>query len=249
MNRTPSPAAMRPFGQAADLDLDFGDPDRPGLVTTLLAQCDERRDPAFWWSQPVSGRTAALLRLIALTEQRGALSLNARCVAAACGETFEFELPLQALQDCQPAEDAGPILVRLDAQRSVTIRRPTGADLQRWRERPPASPTAAMRLMLDTLLLEGQASPDDEPALSASLVAADPLVAFTVSCRCPACGAAQDVAVDLEGLALGRLRARQQALLQEVHCLASRYGWTEAEVLAVPPARRARYLALMEASS
>jgi len=31
-----------------------------------------------------------------------------------------------------------------------------------------------------------------------------------------------------------------------VHALASRYGWTEREILAVAPARRARYLELID---
>ena len=74
----------------------------------------------------------------------------------------------------------------------------------------------------------------------------DPLVDFTVSCCCPACGAPNEVAVDLEALALTSLLGRQRALLQEVHRFASRYGWTESEVLALPPARRARYLAFFE---
>ena len=56
---------MRPFGHAADLDVDFGQSDRPGLVTTLLANCSDRADAAFWWSQPVGVRTSMLLRLVA----------------------------------------------------------------------------------------------------------------------------------------------------------------------------------------
>jgi hypothetical protein len=74
----------------------------------------------------------------------------------------------------------------------------------------------------------------------------DPLVDFTVSCTCPACGDAQEVAVDLESFALASLARRQRALLQEVHRFASHYGWTESDVLAVPPARRAHYLLLIE---
>ena len=244
MGLTPSHAAVRPFGHAVDLDLDFGDPDRPGLVTTVLAQCGERRDPAFWWSQPVGLRTAALLRLVALTEVREDISLSARCAAAACGEAFDFELPLQTLPSGEA--DAGAIRVRLDDQRSVTMRRPTGEDLQRWRDARPASRAMAVRMMLDSLVLEGQAGPADEAAVSALIATMDPLVAFTVSCHCPACGAPNEVTVDLEALALERLVARQRALLQEVHRFAAHYGWTESEVLAVPPARRARYLALIE---
>lgn len=241
------PSRVRPFGQVADLDLDFGDEDRPDLVTQLLAQCGESRDHAFWWSQPVSARTSALLRLVAATEQADAFSFTARCAQASCGETFEFELPLHAL--VAGAGDAGPIRVSLDGQRSVTLRRPTGDDLRQWRAARPASRAEAVRMMLDTLLLDGQVQPQDEARLAESITAADPLVAFAVSCHCPACGAANEVPIDLDAAALARLGARQRALLHEVHCLASHYGWTESEVLAIPPARRAQYLAFIESQS
>lgn len=235
---------MRPFGHVVDLDLDFSQPDRPSLVTALLTRCGEHRDPSFWWSQPVGERTAALVRLVALTEQRDGISLGARCVDPACGESFEFELPLGLIPGGAP--DAAPMQVQLDAGRTLTMRRPTGDDLRRWREAQPASRAEALRVMLDSLVVAGEAGPGDEGAVSASIAAADPLVDFTVACRCPACGAPNEVSVDLEALALTRLVGRQRALLHEVHRLASHYGWTESEVLSVPPARRAHYLALIE---
>jgi hypothetical protein len=244
MDLLPPDAVMRPFGHAVDLDLDFGQSDRPGLVTALLAQCDDRRDAAFWWAQPVGTRTAALLRLVALTEQRDDVPLSARCVERTCGESFEFELPLRSLPG--GSADTNPLRVRLDDERVLTMRRPTGEDLRRWRDAQPASRAEAVRLMLDSLVVDGHAGLEDQAAVSASIAAMDPLVDFTVSCRCPACGAAQEVAIDLESLALGSLVRRQRALLQEVHCFASHYGWTETEVLAVPAARRAHYLALLE---
>ncbi len=245
MDLASSNAGMRPFGAAVDLDLDFGHADRPGLVTALLAQCGEPRDPAFWWSQPVGARTAALLRLVAVTEARDQIALSARCNAAACDEAFEFELPLRGGLPGGEA-DAAPIQLRLSDSRALTMRRPTGEDLRRWRTAQPASRVQALRVMLDSLVLAGEVEPDDEAALSASIAALDPLVDFTVACRCPACGTPNEVAVDLETLALARLVARQRALLHEVHRFAMHYGWSESEVLAVPPARRARYLALIE---
>jgi hypothetical protein len=241
----PLNGALRPFGAAADLDLDFQHVERPRLVTRVLAQCGDPRDESFWWDQPVGHRTATLLRLVALTDERPGISLNARCASATCGETFGFELPLGGLPDGNPGTLA--LRVPLGADRVLTMRRPTGDDLRRWAQQKPASRQEAVRVMLESLVIDGDVGPADEAALSASMSAMDPLVDFTVSCACPACGLTQDVAVDLESLALASLARRQRALLREVHRLASRYGWTEADVLAVPPARRARYLALMEA--
>jgi hypothetical protein len=235
---------MRAFGHAVDLDLNFTSPDRPGLVTALLAQCSEHHDPAFWWSQPVGIRTAALLRIVALTEDSAHLPLTARCVKSACGEAYEFELPLRALPAGEA--DSAPIRVQLDDERAVTVRRPTGNDLRRWREARPGSRAEAVRTMLDALVLSGHVGAEDEARVAESIATMDPLVAFTVSCRCPACGAAAEVPIDLEALALAQLESRQRALLHEMHRFASRYGWTESEVFAVSPARRARYLELIE---
>ncbi|QBE66500.1 hypothetical protein [Pseudoduganella lutea] len=244
MGAASPPAPMRPFGMAPDLDVDFTQADRPALVTGVLAQCCARPDPAFWWHQPVGLRTTALLHLVALTDARDDMPMHSTCTAAACEQVFSFDLPLRSLPG--DAQEAGPLRVALSDGRAVTLRRPTGDDLRRWRAARPATRTEALRVMLDTLLLDGAAGPEDEAGLSAALAELDPMVDFVVACECPACGAANEVALDLETLALIRLAARQRALLLEVHRCAAHYGWTEAEVLAIPPARRAHYLALIE---
>jgi hypothetical protein len=100
--------------------------------------------------------------------------------------------------------------------------------------------------MLESLVVVGDVALADEALVSAALAAADPLVDFTVSCACPACDAPNEVVVDLERLALSRLAAQQTQLLHDVHRLASRYGWTESDVLAMPPARRTRYLSFID---
>ena len=240
----PSHAALRRFGRIEDLELEFGNHDRPGLVTALLTLCGKPNDEEVWWAQPVGRRIQALLRVLALTEVVDRLTVPSRCPQPSCGEAFEFDLPLAALVDQTP--DVGPVQVALAGERSVWMRRPTGHDLRAWRVARPASRQEAVAAMLEALVPDGPVMPEDEPALAHAIAAMDPLVAFTVSCHCPVCGAGTEVPVDLEGLALARLAARQRALLREVHQLASRYGWTESEVLAVAPARRARYLALIE---
>jgi hypothetical protein len=42
------------------------------------------------------------------------------------------------------------------------------------------------------------------------------------------------------------LRRAQHGLIEDVHRLARTYHWTEDRVAALPPWRRARYLALIE---
>ena len=60
-------------------------------------------------------------------------------------------------------------------------------------------------------------------------------------CTRPRVDAALSITVDPPG------DAWAQRALSDVHLLATRYGWSEREVLALTPARRARYLAMVSA--
>jgi hypothetical protein len=241
--RTP---LSRPFGRAAeDLEFDFSSADRPALVTALLAACAVPTDAGHWWRQPVSARTEALLALLHESEGGELLALTIRCEAVACGARFEIELPYAALTVGSAA--GGTIEVQRDDGGPLSLRLPTGEDLRAWRAWPSANRERAADAVLATLRVAGELRPDDEARAAAALTEADPLVAFSVFCACPSCGHDAEREVDLEDVVLQRLAARQRALLREVHALASRYGWTECDILAVAPARRARYLELIEA--
>ena len=240
-------AAVRVFGSAGeDLDFDFARGDRAALVTALLDTC--AATPQGWWAQPVGARTAALLALLRASESRDALALTLRCEA--CGAPFEIELEHQALAGLGRAQPQLQMQLQLQLEREgaepLMLRLPTGEDLRAWHALQPTAHDAAARAMLERLCVAGTPRPGDEAAAAAALAQADPLVAFSVACSCPSCGAAAEPDIDLESLALQRLAARQRGLLHEVHALASHYGWTEAQVLAVPPARRAQYLDLIE---
>lgn len=253
----PTPSiSLRAFGRAEDLDIaldvDLAQADRPALVTELLDRCGGHRNAAFWWSRPVGVRIGALLRLVALTEETRTLDVALRCVQPDCGERFEAELPIDELLARAPDERASrdgrgePLRIDLPDGRHATLRLPTGEDLRDWRTRPHANPADAVAAVIDTLRIDGDLQPGDATALAEAIAAHDPLVAFSVAGTCPACGAEDELPVDLEGLALQKLARRQQGLLLDVHQLASHYGWTEEQALAVPPRRRARYLALID---
>jgi len=81
-------------------------------------------------------------------------------------------------------------------------------------------------------------------ALSTALAALDPQAAIRVALRCPACDAGWDADFDIGAFLWSELDAWAQRTLCDVHELALRYGWSESEVLALTPARRARYLAI-----
>jgi len=236
---------LRSFGDAADdLDLDFGSSDRPALVTALLAACAAPADAGHWWQRPVGERISALLALLRDREGTGTVASTIRCEAPGCGARLEIDLPLAPLAVAPPPSPT--IAVARDEGDPLELRRPTGDDLRAWRTLRPGSREQAVMAMLACLSVSGEPRAEDAAPAAEALAEADPLVAFTVVCACPTCGHEAEYEIDLEGLALQRLAAHQRALLRDVHTLASRYGWSEAQILALTPGRRARYRELIE---
>lgn len=235
--------AFRPFGRAAaDLEVDFAAP-RPHLATALLAACAvPPLTPAECWAMPAGERVAGLLAIAAAT---GRAVLDASPACEACGERLDVALPvadLLALHQSAAATEAvavGP----------ATLRRATGADQAAWWAAGWRDEDEALRGMVATLLVasdDGGAVEVDLARVDEALAEADPLVAFRVEFACPACGAEQTSPVDLQELAVTGLRRAQHGLIEEVHRIARAYHWTEDVAAALPPWRRARYLALIE---
>ena len=67
------------------------------------------------------------------------------------------------------------------------------------------------------------------------------------SLRCPQCDAAEAWSLDVAHFVWLEARQAAQRLLAEVHTLALNYGWSEAQIAALSPARRAAYLELLGA--
>ena len=76
----------------------------------------------------------------------------------------------------------------------------------------------------------------------AALSAADPLADVRLEVTCGECGHQWDTAFDIGSFLWAEICAAVERLLGDVHVLASAYGWSEAEVLAVGPRRRQYYL-------
>jgi hypothetical protein len=232
----------RPFGRAAeDLELDFNSDDRPALITSLLAACAETRDEARWWRLRVSERIAALLKVLRETEQSEVLDLTLRCHH--CKELFEIALRYDALDRLRTRAD--DVQLRRSGNAPLVLRLPTGDDLRAWHTQWPARREPAIEIILATLRVAGEILPGDAERAADALAEADPLVSFSIACSCPNCGADVEPAVDLEAAALQRLAGHQRALLRQVLALASRFGWSEQEIFAVAPARRAKYPQMM----
>jgi hypothetical protein len=83
--------------------------------------------------------------------------------------------------------------------------------------------------------------------VSRRMEALDPAARLTFALRCPQCGSRWDAPLDAGDLVWTRLQAAAETLLLDVDTLARAYGWTEPEILALSPLRRAAYLQLVTA--
>ncbi|MFD0428254.1 hypothetical protein ACFQ60_09340 [Streptomyces zhihengii] len=66
----------------------------------------------------------------------------------------------------------------------------------------------------------------------------------TLSIACPECGEATPAELDITSYLWTELDTWARDLLLDVHLLASAYGWSEPEILALSPTRRRYYLEL-----
>jgi hypothetical protein len=83
---------------------------------------------------------------------------------------------------------------------------------------------------------------DEVDELGERFALADPLAETRLTLSCPECGAEWEETLDLTAFAWAEVESRAKRLLFEVHQLASAYGWSETDVLAVSEPRRAFYL-------
>lgn len=119
-----------------------------------------------------------------------------------------------------------------------------------------ADPSEANLSMEDALLeccvltanFEGQAAAvTDLPsrvrtAISERMAEADPQAEIELAFECCDCAEPWTEIFDIAAYLWDEVNAWAMRTFHEVHCLASAYGWSEREVLAVSPRRRSLYL-------
>jgi hypothetical protein len=200
-------------------------------------------------SIPVGSRDADLLTLRALLFGELA-QVRLRC--AGCAEELEFALDLRQMLTGQRPDDGvtEPVEVVL-GEWTVRFRLPTPADLLAVGQSAPAEARSwliercVVTVTRDTL----PATTADLPAevqdkLAEAVAQADPDADLRLDAPCPACGHHTSAVVDPASFLWAELDSWARGTLADVHLLASTYGWTEPEVLALSPRRRHHYLEL-----
>jgi hypothetical protein len=188
---------------------------------------------------PVGARDRMLLGLF---EENFGNALNGTGTCDACGATIELELDVQMLA-ARPAVEEALVVVIEGAP--ITLRLPTIADVLAAADCAAPSRRLAARCLGRTN--EATLDDDDVRRIGEALLAADPLLDPEIGVVCPECGAEQAFGLDVAGFLWERVEARARRLMGEIHLLARAYGWSEREILALPAARRAAYLAMVAA--
>jgi hypothetical protein len=160
------------------------------------------------------------------------------CACVACGEQNEFDIDAGALPEPKPPPD-GEITVSL-GDRRLRARLPNSFDLAAVVDM--ADEEEATRVLVRRCLLaDGELDEETVVAIDGAMEAAEGIAGLHVAFTCTACGAANRVPLDIAGFLWIELSEYVQRLIADVELLASCYGWSEADILAMSDRRRTLY--------
>lgn len=205
---------------------------------------------------PVGEREADLFALRrALFGDRMQILLE--CVS--CGEAMEFDLDAGELA-AKPPQSREPLRVTADGW-EIDFRLPAVADLEAAAAGAAGAddPAGTARgLLVASCTVAARRDGTDVPAerlpdllpeavrdrIAAAAAEADPSAEITLDISCPECGVRTPAELDITSYLWTELDAWARDVLLDVHLLATAYGWTEPDILALSPARRRYYLEL-----
>lgn len=218
----------------------------------LLAAARAELDDTACLALSIGDRDSALLRLrIALFGQLARAYLQ----CPACEEGLEFERHLPDLLLTSPSEEDEPRVLSTQDW-TIHFRLPTSADLVALSSDPGArTGSAEARQALVSRIVTSATRRGDRvvstqlpdsviAALEERLAQCDPQADIRFGQRCPTCGHEFEATFDVSSYLWREVDVHARRLLSEVDLLARSYGWTEATVLGLSPARREIYLDL-----
>jgi hypothetical protein len=202
---------------------------------------------------PLGARDAALLSLYAT---RFGPLLEGVATCPRCGQDVDVAVPVRDV-----LVGAGPGAGRLEVDGYlVRFHAPTAGELAEIAAGAPASPPGAdSSAAADTLLARcveecthasSPVNPVDLPAgvrdaLEAAMAEADPGAELMLAMDCPDCACHWTQLLDPVPFLWREVRAAAVRIAEQVHAIASAYGWSEQDILAMTPRRRRLYLELV----
>jgi len=206
-------------------------------LSTLLASCEG--------ADAVAADTLGMRnqRLLRLHRDLVGGALEARVTCAHCATESEFELPAEAILAAPPPAPDARVRVRYGG-RTVTVRLPRIADIETL-SAPDLRRAIIERCRTGT---GGPVPADLAKKLGRKFEALDPAANIVVNIACSGCTRPIAASVDLARFVARDLDRVLDSLLRDLDVIASAYGWSEQAILAMPPQRRRRYVAMIVAA-
>ena len=193
---------------------------------------------------PVGERNARLLELrTSWTED----DIEATAECPQCGTVLEFNVNPSQLIAANPSREVQPLHV---CDRIIHWRPVSSGDLLRAASEPDdeEAERALIRSCVKEVFEHGRdvsthdATDRDREALSVAIEKADPLCDLLYELECVECRKPVAASLQIPDVVWGELEDAARQLVSEVDALATAYGWSEADCLALSPSRRATYL-------
>jgi hypothetical protein len=190
--------------------------------------------------------------LLALRDQVFGPRLTALAVCPGCGERLELGFETADVR-ADRKQDADELLnLRLEDY-EITFRFPNSLDLAALPEEGDVQNKrqALLHRVISRAHYRGaETAPTQLPetviaAIEERMAQADPQAEIQLNLSCAACGHGWQALFDIVSFFWGEVDAWAVRLLREVHSLARAYGWREADILAMSPGRRLRYLEML----
>jgi hypothetical protein len=191
-------------------------------------------------------------QLLRLRERLFGPSLAALSACPACSEALEFAVNAADLR-VVPAAEPAETMELADADYAVQFRVPNSLDLATLD--PAADRQANIRHLLKRCVTHARRGgaeiavedlpPEAIATIPARMAEADPQADVQLDLVCPQCEHRWQTPLDIVSFFWSEINAWALRILNDVHSLASAYGWPEADILALTPARRQAYLELV----
>lgn len=209
---------------------------------SILALSVARREPVdALMALPIGRRDAALLDLF---EWNFGVVLRGFARCPCCGTALEFDAP--TLAACRPSPSVEEAVVHTEGH-VLSVRPPDTRDVSVALDSMSAREALLRRCVTRAALGELEVGVDALPpqaldAVEHAVEGMSPQADITFALTCASCGHTWAAPFDVTTFLWSELGAAARRLLDEVHTLARAYGWSEGDVLAMGPRRRAAYL-------
>lgn len=216
----------------------------------LLGMTWPERSAEEWANVSIGERDRHLLRL---RDQLFGTQIDAVAVCPNCGERVQLEFSTQAIRADSSEPSSSKRLFHVEADGlEVDCRLPTSADLIAMtscgdgdgREFLLRRCIAIVRR--DGAVVDRGALPDQlVKAVIEEMAQADQQAEIRIALACPVCLHRWSMLFDILLYLWNEINDWAQRLLTEVHALASAYGWSEGDILAMSARRRRLYLEML----